>query len=98
MARSPANNYIYLLNNIKSNLPNNITTNDINRVVRNMRPRLVNKIYNKLLNSPNYSRSRMMNTYMKKGLMNKSDINMINKKLLALPSTSKSSSRNKRPL
>jgi len=64
------------------NPSHDINKNDINNIVRNIKPHVLQKIYNKLKNSPSNQRNSIMNTMKNRGLMNRSDITWMKKRLL----------------
>ena len=73
------NNISLSLNVIKKNLPKNVNASDVNTIVRTMKPQLLQKIINKLRTSPSNTRMRLINNFKTRGLINKSDVDVLKK-------------------
>lgn len=78
------NNFNSTANKIKSNLPSNVSRTDVNNVISSLKPERMSKIFNKLKNSPQNNRLRILNDMKKKGVMNQSDVDAMKKKLMKL--------------
>ena len=79
---TPLNKIRDIIESIKSNLPQNVSRNDVNAVTRSMKKSILDRTLNRLRNTPNQNRAKLLNQLKNQGLLNNGDVDEL-KKMLA---------------